>query len=126
MDRHLDSCQLFTTLNKHHLTDLGLLYLTDKYLDIKTRFFPGKLSVTDGVFYLANEPAEALERVPCRRCSGEEQITFNYMTDLDTGYNQCLDSLLSEINYCTITSEEHSSKEHLLNYMRTMTLSNCM
>ena len=25
MDRGLDSCQLFTTLNKHHLTDLGLL-----------------------------------------------------------------------------------------------------
>ena len=37
-DRGLDSCQLFTTLNKYHLTDLGLLYLTDKYLDIKTRF----------------------------------------------------------------------------------------
>ena len=77
MDRGLDSCQLFTTLNKHHLTDLGLLYLTDKYLDIKTRFFPRKLFVTDGVFYLATEPAEALERVSFRSCSGEEKIIFN-------------------------------------------------
>ena len=64
MDNGLDSCQLFTTLNKHHLTDLGLLYLTDRYLDITTRFFPGKLFATDGVFYLATEPAKALERFP--------------------------------------------------------------
>ena len=47
MDRGLDSCQLFTTLNKHHLTDLGLLYITDKYLNIKTRFFPGELFASD-------------------------------------------------------------------------------
>ena len=80
MDRALDSCQLFTTLNKYHLTDLGL---TDTYLDIKTRYFPGKLFATNGVFYLATEPAEELERVSCRSCSGEEQITFNYMNDLE-------------------------------------------
>ena len=55
MDRGLDSCQPFTTLNKHHLTDLGLLYLADKYLDIKTRFFSGKLFAIDGVFYSATE-----------------------------------------------------------------------
>ena len=61
MDRGLDSCQLFTTLNKHHFTDLGLLYLTDKYLNIKTRFCTGKLFATDGVLYLATEPAEVLK-----------------------------------------------------------------
>ena len=119
MDKGLDSCQLFTTLNKNHLTELGLLYLSDKDLDIKTRFFPGKLFATDSVFYLATEPAEALERFSCRSCSGEEQITFNYMNDLDTGYNRYLDSLLSEIIYCTITSEEDSPEEHLVNYIRT-------
>ena len=120
MDRGSDSCQIFTTLNKHHLTDLGLLYLTDKYLDIKTRFFPGKLSATDGVFYLATEPAEALERVSCRGCCGKEQITFNYMDDLDTSNNRYLHSILSEINYCTITSQEDSPEEHLINYIRTV------
>ena len=120
MDIDLDSHQLFTTLNKHHLTDLGLLYLTDNYLDIKTRFFPGKLFATDGVFYLVTEPAEALERVSCRSHSGEVQITFNSMNDLDTGYNGYMDSMLSEINYCTITSEEDSPEEHLMDYIRTV------
>ena len=83
MERGLDSCQLLTTLNKHHLTDLGLLYLSDKYLNIKTTIFHGKLFATDGVFYLATEPAEALERISCRSCSGESNITFNYMNDVD-------------------------------------------
>ena len=94
MDRGLDSCHLFTTLNKYHFTDMGLIYLTDKYLNIKTIFFPGTLFATDGVFYLNTEPAEALERVFCRSCSGEEQITFNYMNHLDTNYNRYLDSIL--------------------------------
>ena len=85
MDRGLDSCQLFTTLNKHHLTDLELLYVADKYLNIKTRFFPGILFATDGVLNLATEPAETLEKISCRSCSGEEQKTFNYMNDLDAG-----------------------------------------
>ena len=71
------------------------------------------------MFYLATEPAEALERISCRSHSGEEQITFNYMNDLDAGYNRYLDSVLSEINYCTITSEEDSPEEHLMNYVRT-------
>ena len=42
------------------------------------------------------------------------------MNDLDTGYNRYLDSILSEINYCTVTSEEDSSEEHLMNYIRTV------
>ena len=42
IDRGLDSCQLFTTLNKHHFTDLGLLYLTDKYLDHQDKIHPWK------------------------------------------------------------------------------------
>ena len=120
IDRGLNSCELFTTLNKHHLTDLGLLYLTAKCLNIKTRFFPGKLFASDGVFYLATEPVEALEMVSYSSCSGEKQITFNYMNDLDTGYNRYLDSVLSEINYCTITSEEDSPEAHLMNYIRTV------
>ena len=120
MDRGLDSCQLFTTFNNHYFTDLGLVHLPDKYLDIKTRFFPGKMFATDGVFYLATKPAEALERVSCRSHSGEEQITLNYMNDLDTGYNRYLDSVLSEINYCTIKSEEDFPEEHLINYIRTV------
>ena len=56
---------------------------------------------------------DALERVSCRSCSGEEQTTFHYMNDLDTGYNRYLDSVLSEINYCTITSEDDSPEENL-------------
>ena len=37
------------------------------------------------------------------------------MNDLDTGYTRYLDSMLSEINYCTITSQEDSPEEHLMN-----------
>ena len=59
-------------------------------MDIKTRFFPGKLFATDGVFYLVTEPAEALERVSYRSHSGQEQITFNYMNNLDTSCNKIL------------------------------------
>ena len=119
MDRGVDSCQLFSTLNKHHLTNLGLLYLPDKYLNIKTRFFLGKLFATDAVFYLATEPAETLETVSCRSHSGGEQIIFNYIKNLDAGYNRYLDSGHSEVNYCTITSEEDSQEECLMNYIRT-------
>ena len=72
------------------------------------------------MFYLSTEPAGALERVSCRSHSGEEQITFNYMNDLDIGYNKYLDSVLSEINYCTIASGEDSPEEHLMNYIRTV------
>ena len=39
------------------------------------------------------------------------------MNDLDAGYNRYLDSVLSEINYCTITSEKDSPEEHLMNYI---------
>ena len=42
------------------------------------------------------------------------------MNDLDTGYNRYLDSVLLEINYCTITSEEDSPEVHLINYIRTV------
>ena len=42
------------------------------------------------------------------------------MNDLDTGYNRFFDSILSEINYFTITSEEDSPEEHLMNYIRTV------
>ena len=121
MDRGLDSCQLFNTLNKYNLSDLWLPYLTDKYLEMNTRFFPGKLFVTDGVFYLVSEPAEALETISCRSCSGEEQITFNYRNDLDTGYSRYLDSVLSEIDYCTIEFQEDSPGHLILmNYIRTV------
>ena len=110
-------------MNEHHLTDLGLLYLTDKYLNVKTRFFPGKLFATDGVFYLPTEPPEA-QKISCRIHSCEEQITFNYMNDLDAGYNRYLDSVCSEINYCTMTSEEDSPEEHLMKYIRTVVKEN--
>ena len=42
------------------------------------------------------------------------------MNDFDTGYNRCLDSVLSEINYCTVTSEEDSPEKCLMNYIRTV------
>ena len=72
------------------------------------------------MIYLGTEPAEALERIYCRSHSGEEQITFNYMNDIDTGYNRYMDSVHSEINCCTITSEQDSPKEHLMNYMKEL------
>ena len=72
---------------------------------------------TDGVSYLATE---ALERFSCKSLPGEEQITFNYMNDLDAGYSRYLDSVLLEIDCCTITSEEDSPEEHLMNYIRTV------
>ena len=66
MDGGLDSCHLFTTLNKHQYTNLGLWCLTDKYQDIKSKFFLGKLCASDGVFYLSASPLESLSRTSYR------------------------------------------------------------
>ena len=66
MDRGLDSYHLFTTLNKHQYTNLGLWCLTDKYQHIKSKFFPEKLYASDGVFFLSVIPWEALSRISCR------------------------------------------------------------
>ena len=66
MDRGLDSCHLFTTLNKHQYTNLGLWCLTDKYQDIKSKFFLGKLYASDGVLYLSVSPLEPLSRISYR------------------------------------------------------------
>ena len=41
------------------------------------------------------------------------------MNDFNTGYNGYLDNVLSEPYYCTITSEDDSPEEHLMNYIRT-------
>ena len=59
MDRGLDTCHLFTTLNKHQYTNFGLWCLTDK-------FFLAKLYASDGVFYLSASPLESLSRISYR------------------------------------------------------------
>ena len=118
MDRGLDSCHLFTTLNKHQYTNLGLWCLTDKYQDIKSKFFPGKLYASDGVFYLSVSPLESLSRISYRRHPGEEQILLPYLKDLDTEYSRYVNSVLSEIPCCTMTTEEDSIEKQLLEYIK--------
>ena len=66
MNRGLDSCHLFTTLNKHQYTNLGHWCLPDKYQDIKSKFFLGKLYASDGVLFLSVRPLESLSRISYR------------------------------------------------------------
>ena len=49
MDCGLDACQIFTTMNKDQYTKFGFLHLTEKYLQLKFKFSPGKLYATNGV-----------------------------------------------------------------------------
>ena len=49
MNHGLDACQIFATVNKENHIKFGCLYLTEKYLRCKSKFFPGKLYATNGV-----------------------------------------------------------------------------
>ena len=49
MDCGFDACQIFTTVNKDQYTKFGFLYLTEKYLWLKLKFFWGKPFATSGV-----------------------------------------------------------------------------
>ena len=80
MNCGLDACQIFTTVNKDQYTKFGFLYLTEKYLWLKSKFFPGKHYATNGVFYLSIGPLEAIEHVSFCNCSGEDQISGDYLT----------------------------------------------
>ena len=62
MDPGLDACQKFTTLNKDQYTKFGILYLREKYLWFKSKFFPGKLHATNWVFYLSIDPSGAMKK----------------------------------------------------------------
>ena len=118
MDRGLDSCHLFTTLTKHQYTNLGLWCLTDKHQDIKSKFILGKLYASDGVFYLSASPLESVSRISYRWHPGEEQILLPYLKDLDTEYSRYVNSVLSEIPCCTMTTEEDSTEKQLLEYIK--------
>ena len=50
MDHGLDAYQIFTTLNKDSYTNFEFLYLTEMYLLLESKFFPGKLHATKVVF----------------------------------------------------------------------------
>ena len=56
MDCGLDACQIFITLNKNQHTKFGILYLTEKCLWLKSKFFPGKLYTINLVVYLDIDP----------------------------------------------------------------------
>ena len=78
MDRGLDSCHLFTTTNKKRYINFRFLYLTEKYLQLKSNFFPGILFATDGVFYLDICQSDAMKRITTCNRLGEDQITHDY------------------------------------------------
>ena len=118
MDRGLDSCHLLTNLNKHQYTNLELWCLTGKYQDIKSKFFPGKLYVSDGVFFLSVSPLESQRRISYGQCPGDEQILLPYLKDLDTEYSRYVNSVLSETPCCTVTTEEDSIEKQLLEYIK--------
>ena len=108
MDHGLNVCQIFTTLNKKRYTKFGFLYLTEKYIWFKSKFFPGKLSATSRVFYLSINPPEAMKHVAFCNCSGKDQISHDYLILLDQRYNKYLNSVCSEVNYCTSVTGEMS------------------
>ena len=101
LDYGPDACQIFTTVNKDQYIKFGFLYLTEKYLKLKSKFFPGKLYATNGVFYLSIDSSEAMKCVAFHNHSGEDLISCDYLIFLDKRYNKYLNSLCSEVNYCT-------------------------
>ena len=83
IDCGLNACQIFTTVNKHQYIKFGFLYLTKKYLQLKSEFFPGKLYATSGVFYLNFDHSEVKKHIAFHNHSGEAQISFDYLILLD-------------------------------------------
>ena len=79
MDCGLDAYQVFTTVNNDQYMKFRFLYLTDKYLSLKSKFFPVKLYATNVVFYLSIDPSEAMKSVAFHNCSGEDQISHDYL-----------------------------------------------
>ena len=62
MDHGLDACLIFTTLNKEQYTKFEFLYVP-KSTSLQSKFFPGKLYATDGLFYLGIDPSGAIKCV---------------------------------------------------------------
>ena len=107
MDYGLDTCQIFTTVNKDQYTNFGFLgYLTEKYLRLVSKFFPGKFYATNGVFYLKVDLLEAMKCVAFCNHSGEDEISCDYLIQLDQRYNKYLHNVCSEVNYCTSVTGE--------------------
>ena len=63
MGHGLGACQIFTIVNKDQYTKYEFLYLTEKYFWLKSKFFPGKLHATNGVFYLSIYFSDAMKCV---------------------------------------------------------------
>ena len=101
-------------MNKDQCTKLGFLYLTERYLRLKSKFFPGKLYATNGVFYLSIDPSEVMKFVAFCNHLGEDQISCEYLTLLEQMYNKYLNSVCSEANYDTSVAGEMKKKTHLL------------
>ena len=94
MDSELDACHIFTTLKKERYTNF-CFHIYQKYLQLKSRFFPGRLFATNWIFYLDTGPSEAMRCVRNCNRSSEDQITLNYLKSLDLQYSKYVTNLLS-------------------------------
>ena len=128
MDGGLDSCHLFTTINKKRYTNFGFLYLTEKYLQLKSKFFPGRLYATDGVFCLGIDPSKAMKCITTRNRLGEDQITQDYLELLNWEYSKYVDAANTEVPCCTVVAleegeildKEESYENKLLTFIKSM------
>ena len=121
MHHGLDASQIFTTVNKDQYRKFGFLYLTEKYIQHKSKFFPGKLYATNGVFYLSIDLSETMKCVAFHYYSGEDQISPDYLMLLDQRYNKSLNGVCSEDNYCTSVTDENEDVDTLENQLLTFT-----
>ena len=106
MDRGQDSCHLFTTTNKKRYTNFGFLYLTEKYLQLKCNFFPGRLFATDGVFYLSIYPSDAMKCITTHNRLEEDQNAHDYLELLNWEYSKYVDVVNTEVPCYTVVALE--------------------
>ena len=121
MDPGFETCQIFTTVNKKQYMKFGILYLKEKYLWLKSKFFPGKLYTTNGVFYLSIDPSEVTKCLAFCKHSGEDQTSHDYIILLNHRYNKYLNHECSAVNDCTsVTAENDTLGNQLLTFVKSI------
>ena len=104
------------------------MYLTEKYLQLKSNLFPGRLFATDGVFYLGIYPSDAMKCITTHNRLGEDQITHDYLELLNWEYSKYVDVVNTEVPCYTVVAleegeildKEESYENHLLTFIKSI------
>ena len=67
--------------------------------------------------YLSTDTSEAMRSVAFHNHSGKDQISHDYIILWDQRYNKYLNSVCSEVNYCTSVTRENERVDTLENQL---------